>query len=106
MMESGTTSVYHGRIPLDHGTCTKMARLQHPVKALKQVGFLVSLLSLEAKPMHYTVRKTREHLRAQEKFGKQKPPDAISGNYWRESYFSRTIFFSYSVYDNYFFLMC
>ena len=31
-MESGTTSAMLGRIPLDHGSCTKMARLRLLVK--------------------------------------------------------------------------
>ena len=36
-MESGTTSAMRGRIPLDHGSCTKMARLQLLEKVSKQV---------------------------------------------------------------------
>ena len=38
-MASGTTSVQHGRIPLDHGNCTKMARFRLLVKGLKEVEF-------------------------------------------------------------------
>ena len=37
-MESGTTSAQRGRIPLDHGNCSKMAWLWLLVKALKKVG--------------------------------------------------------------------
>ena len=37
MTESGTTSASHGRIQLDHGSCSKMERLRLLVKVLKQV---------------------------------------------------------------------
>ena len=36
-MESGITSARRGRIPLDHGNCTKMERLRLLVKGFKQV---------------------------------------------------------------------
>jgi len=38
-MESGTTSAMRGRIPLDHGSCTKMARLRLLVEASIQVKY-------------------------------------------------------------------
>ena len=43
MMESGTTSAQHGRIPPDHGSCIKMARLELLEKAFKKVNFLAYL---------------------------------------------------------------
>ena len=36
-MGTGTTSAQHGRTPLDHGNCTKMARLRLQEKALIKV---------------------------------------------------------------------
>ena len=37
-MESGITSAQHGRIPLDHGNCSKMAGMWLLVQALQKVG--------------------------------------------------------------------
>ncbi|KAL9979840.1 hypothetical protein ACROYT_G017560 [Oculina patagonica] len=42
-MESGITSAQHGRIPLDHGTCSKMARLRLLVKVIKQATWFVAV---------------------------------------------------------------